>query len=101
MQYATSCRTEESIPFLDYDVEIRRMVCSANAIESRNARCRRAVKARGRLPTGQAALQCPYPATSSPDPAGTGRTRWTMRGKPAIDAFAITFGDRRPEAETY
>lgn len=34
---------EEFIPFLDYDVEIRRVICSTNAIESLNARYRRAV----------------------------------------------------------
>jgi putative transposase len=38
---------EEFIPFLDYDVEIRRVLCSTNAIESLNARYRRAVRARG------------------------------------------------------
>ena len=37
----------EFIPFLDYDVEIRRVICSTNAIESLNARYRRAIKARG------------------------------------------------------
>lgn len=37
---------EEFIPFLDYDIEIRRVICSTNAIESLNARYRRAVKAR-------------------------------------------------------
>ena len=36
---------EEFIPFLDYDVEIRRVICSTNAIESLNARYRRAIKA--------------------------------------------------------
>jgi len=30
-----------------YDVEIRRVICSTNAIESLNARYRRAIKARG------------------------------------------------------
>ena len=29
---------QEFIPFRDYDVEIRRVVCSTNAIESLNAR---------------------------------------------------------------
>ncbi len=38
---------EEFIPFLDYDIEIRRVICSTNAIESLNARYRRAIKARG------------------------------------------------------
>ena len=41
----------EFIPFLDYDVEIRRVICSTNAIESLNARYRRAIKARGHFPS--------------------------------------------------
>lgn len=91
----------EFIPFLDYDVEIRRILCSTNAIESLNARYRRAVKARGHFPTEQAALKCLYLVTRSLDPTGSGKTRWTMRWKPAINAFAITFSDRFPAAETY
>ncbi|EUA17232.1 transposase, Mutator family protein [Mycobacterium xenopi 3993] len=37
----------EFVPFLDYDVEIRRVICSTNAVESINARYRRAIRARG------------------------------------------------------
>jgi len=92
---------EEFIPFLDYDVEIRTVICSTNAIESLNARYRRAVKARGHFPTEQAALKCLYLVTRSLDPTGKGRARWTMRWKPALNAFAITFADRWPAAETY
>jgi len=92
---------QEFIPFLDYDVEIRTVLCSTNAIESLNARYRRAIKARGHFPTEQAALKCLYLVTRSLDPTGAGRTRWTMRWKPALNAFAITFGDRFPAAETY
>jgi transposase-like protein len=92
---------EEFIPFLDYDVEIRTMICSTNAIESLNARYRRAIRARGHFPTEQAAMKCLYLVTRSLDPTGTGRARWTMRWKPVINAFAITFGDRWPGAETY
>ena len=92
---------EQFIPFLDYDVEIRRVICSTNAIESLNARYRRAVRARGHFPTEQAALKCLYLVTRSLDPTGTGRVRWTMRWKPALNAFAITFADRWPAAETY
>jgi transposase-like protein len=91
----------EFLPFLDYDVEIRRVICSTNAIESLNARYRRAVRARGHFPTEQAALKCLYLVTRSLDPTGAGRARWTMRWKPALNAFAITFGDRFPAAETY
>lgn len=37
---------------LDYDVEIRTVICGTNAIESLNARYRRAVKARDHFPNG-------------------------------------------------
>jgi transposase-like protein len=84
----------EFIPFLDYDVEIRRIICSTNAIESLNARYRRAVRARGHFPTEQAALKCLYLVTRSLDPTGRGRARWAMRWKPALNAFAITFDGR-------
>jgi putative transposase len=47
---------EQFIPFLDYDVGIRKVLCSTDAIGSLNARYRRAVKARGQFPAGQAAL---------------------------------------------
>jgi len=104
-QYAAIIRLwenawEQFIPFLDYDIEIRKVLCSTNAIESLNARYRRAVKARGHFPTEQAALKCLYLVTRSLDPTGRGRTRWAMRWKPALNAFAITFGDRFPAAET-
>ena len=91
----------EFIPFLDYDVEIRKVICSTNAIESLNARYRRAVRARGHFPTEQAALKCLYLVTRSLDPTGAGRTRWTMRWKPVLNAFAVTFGDRWQAAELY
>ena len=84
----------EFVPFLDYDVEIRRVICSTNAIESVNARYRRAVRARGHFPTEQAALKCLYLATRALDPTGKGKARWAMRWKPALNAFAITFNGR-------
>jgi putative transposase len=59
-------RLDEFIPFLDYDVEIHKVICPASAIESLNARCRRAVKARGHFPAEQAALKCLYLVTRSP-----------------------------------
>ena len=92
---------DEFIPFLDYDIEIRRVLCSTNAIESLNARYRRAIKARGHFPSEQAALKCLYLVTRSLDPTGRGRQRWAQRWKPALNAFSITFADRFPAAETY
>jgi len=84
----------EFVPFLDYDVEIRRVICSTNAIESLNARYRRAIRARGHFPTEQAAMKCLYLVTRSLDPTGRGKARWAMRWKPALNAFAITFNGR-------
>ena len=85
---------EEFIPFLAYDVEIRRVICTTNAIESLNARFRRAVRARGHFPTDQAALKCLYLVARSLDPTGTAKKRWMNRWKPALNAFAITFPGR-------
>lgn len=91
----------EFVPFLDYDVEIRKVLCSTNAIESLNARFRRAVRARGHFPNEQAALKTLYLTVRSLDPKGTGQTRWGMRWKPALNALAITFADRMPAASTH
>lgn len=90
---------EEFIPFLDYDIEIRKVLCSTNAIESLNARFRRAVRARGHFPNEQSAMKTLYLVVRSLDPKGTGQTRWVTRWKPALNAFAITFADRMPAAE--
>jgi len=59
-----------------------------------NARIRRAVKARGHFPNEAAALKCVYMAIMSLDPTGQGRKRWSMRWKPALNAFDIAFDGR-------
>jgi putative transposase len=82
------------VPFLDYDVEVRRVIYSTNAIESLHARMRRATRARGHFPNEQAALKCLYLVVRSLDPTGRGAERWMNRWKPALNAFAITFEGR-------
>jgi transposase-like protein len=84
----------EFVPFLDYDVEIRKIIATTNSIESLNARYRRAVRARGHFPTDQAALKCLYLVTRSLDPTGQGKARWVIRWEAALNAFAITFDGR-------
>ncbi len=84
----------EFVPFLSFDPEIRTVIYTTNAIESINARIRKAVKARGHFPTEQAALKCVYLAVMSLDPTGKGRQRWTNRWKPALNAFTIAFPGR-------
>ncbi len=63
-------------------------------------RYRRAITVRGHFPSEAAALKCLYLVTRGLDPKGTGQARWTMRWKPALNAFAVTFADRMPAAET-
>jgi transposase-like protein len=84
----------EFVPFLSFDVEIRKVICSTNAIESVNARIRKAVRARGHFPNEAAALKCVYMALMSLDPTGKGRKRWTMRWKAPLNAFQIAFEGR-------
>jgi hypothetical protein len=46
-------------------------------------------------------MKCLYLVTRALDPTGKGQARWTMRWKPALNAFATTFADRWPAAKTY
>ncbi len=62
----------EFVPFLDYDVEIRKIIATTNSIESLNARYRRAVRARAHFPPDQAVRKCLYLVTRSLDPTGQG-----------------------------
>jgi transposase-like protein len=74
----------------------RHFIPGTNAIESLNARYRRAVRVRGHFPNEQAALKCLYLTTQSLDPTGNGKARWAARWKPALNAFAVTFEGRIP-----
>src|SRR4051794_5983949 len=84
----------EFTPFPAFSPEIRRVICSTNAIESVNARIRRAVRARGHFPNEQAALKCVYLAVMALDPTGRGTKRWITRWKPALNAFDLAFDGR-------
>jgi putative transposase len=84
----------EFVPFLSFDPEVRAVIYTTNAIESVNARIRKAVKARGHFPNEQAALKCVYLAVMSLDPTGRGRQRWSNRWKGALNAFTVAFPDR-------
>ena len=68
------------------------MICTTNAIESINARLRRAVNARGPFLSVTWNRTCR--AVMSLDPTGKGRKRWTNRWKAALNAFDITFDGR-------
>ena len=51
---------QEFVPFLEFPVELRKIVYTTNAIESLNARFRRAVRHREHFPNEQAALKVLY-----------------------------------------
>jgi transposase-like protein len=51
---------DDFVPFLAFPPELRKLVYTTNAIESLNARFRRATRQRGHFPTEQAALQILY-----------------------------------------
>lgn len=80
-------------------MEIRTIICTTNAIESLNARYRRAVNAKAHFPNDQAALKCPCLVTRSLDPTGNRRVKWVGRWKAALNAFAICFDGRLNPAE--
>lgn len=84
----------EFVPFLNFAPAVRQVIYTTNAIESVNARIRKAVKARGHFPTETAALKCVYMAIMSLDPTGVGRQRWSNRWKEALNAFTIAFPGR-------
>jgi putative transposase len=89
----------ELVPFLSLDREIRVVISTTNAVESLNARLRRAVNASGHLPTEQAALKRLYLAILSLailslDPTGRARQRWSNRWKAALNAFEVAFDGR-------
>lgn len=83
----------EFVPFLSFDVKIRKVIRSANAIESVNARIRKAVRARGHFTNEAAAMKCVYMALISLDPTGKGRTAsdepCAGRGQPALALFDV------------
>ena len=51
---------EHVIPFFAFPVAVRRIIYTTNAIESLNAKLRRAVRTRGHFPTDEAAIKLLY-----------------------------------------
>jgi transposase-like protein len=84
----------EFVPFLGLPDAIRQVVYTTNAIESLNARYRRAASACGHFPNEQAALKRLYLATLALDPTGRGRQRWNNRWKSALNEFDVLFDGR-------
>ena len=87
----------EFIPFLDYPVELRRIVYTTNAIESINYQLRKITKTRGHFPSDEAAMKLLYLglrniSSKRGGESGTGTAGWTM----ALNTLAILFPGRLP-----
>ena len=87
----------EFIPFLDFPVEIRKVIYTTNQIESINYQLRKVTKNRGHFPNDDAAIKLLYLALRNMNPErggdlGTGTYGW----KKALNAFAIAFPGRLP-----
>lgn len=81
------------IPFFAFPDEIRRAIYTTNAIESLNMTLRKVIKNHRAFPTDEAALKVIYLAMHNV------AKKWTMpisNWKPALNRFAIEFGDRMP-----
>lgn len=84
----------EFVPFLGFPPAIRKVVYTTNAIESLNARFRKATRRRGHFPTEQAALKVLYLAIRQRDPGRSNAVGRVQGWKTALNAFVIHFGDR-------
>ncbi|WSG84291.1 transposase [Streptomyces sp. NBC_01727] len=83
------------MPFLKFDTEIRRFVCTANAIKSVNARIRKAVRAGGHFRNEVAALKCIHMVIMSLDTTGQGRqTDHAVEARPAGLRRRLSLGRR-------
>ncbi len=81
----------EVIPFFAFPAEVRRMIYTTNAIESLNAKLRRAVRARGHFPSDEAAMKLLYLVLNLAEKDWKMPPKeWTM----AKAQFAILFEDR-------
>jgi transposase-like protein len=84
----------EFVPFLEFPVELRKIVYTTNAIESLNARFRRAVRHRGHFPNEQAALKVLYLVATTRRPNRQDLVGRTAGWKQILNALSIHYGDR-------
>ncbi len=83
----------EFIPFLEFPPELRRIVYTTNAIESLNARFRRAVRHRGHFPNEQAALKVLYLVANQHKPGRDNLTGRINGWKTILNTLTIHYGD--------
>jgi transposase-like protein len=85
---------DEFVPFLDYPPELRKIVYTTNAIESLNARFRRAVRHRGHFPNEQAAMKILYLVATQRKKIRENLTGKINPWKNILNALTVHYGDR-------
>jgi len=84
----------EFTPFLDYPLEIRKLIYTTNGIESLNARFRQATRRRGHFPNEQSALKVMYLAILERRQNRANPTGEISGWKAILNTLAMTYGDR-------
>jgi putative transposase len=84
----------EFVPFLEFPAELRKLVYTTNAIESLNARFRRAVRHRGHFPNEQAALKVLYLVATQKRKNRSDMTGKTNGWKNILNTLTVHYGDR-------
>ena len=85
---------EDFIPFLEFPVELPKIVYSTNAIESLNARFRKAAVRRGHFPTEQAAMKVLYLVSIERRKNRTNPTGQINGWKSILNALTMHYSDR-------
>jgi transposase-like protein len=88
----------EFIPFLEFPKELRHIVYTTNAIESLNARFRRAIRHRGHFPNEQAALKVLYLVATKRQLNRENLTGRISGWKKILNTLSTVYGDRITEA---
>ncbi|MDE0066693.1 MAG: transposase, partial [Acidimicrobiaceae bacterium] len=78
----------------EFPAELRKAVYTTNAVESLNARFRRAVRHRGHSPNEQAALKIPCLAATTRHTNPSNPTGKTNRWKTILNTPTVHYGDR-------
>ncbi len=82
------------LPFLECPAELRKLVYTTNAIESLNARFRKAVRHRGHFPNEQSAMKVLYLVATSRRPNRENMTGQISAWKQILNTLTIHYGDR-------
>lgn len=84
----------EFIPFLDYPVEVRKLIYTTNAIESLNSRFRAATRRRGHFPDEDSALKVLYLVARERKPNRANPTGVIAGWKNILNVLTMAYGDR-------